>query len=897
MTEIDFATGFEALTGNAPFPWQRDLYDGWFSRGEFPDACTLPTGLGKTSVIAVWLIALANGKRVPRRLVYVVNRRTVVDQTTDEVEKYRKNLSAAGITEPLAISTLRGQFADNREWSADPSRPAVICGTVDMIGGRLLFSGYGCGFKTRPLHAGFLGQDALLVHDEAHLEPAFQTLLLAIEKDQHERERTIDLPWPKLRVMELTATSRGGSQPFGLTDEEKAIPDELPAPPSEPVHFVWQRMRSRKGLKLHPERREAVAKSIGVLARRRWLTSGKAVLIFVRTIDDVKAVQDELTKQLRDGPEELRGGAPADSVQLLTGTLRGLERDALATRDPIFARFMPKPKVPPKEGTVYLICTSAGEVGVDISADHMVCDLTTLDGMAQRFGRVNRRGEGRAEIDLVYETDPNPKPPSPAFEAARWRTKAALERLTACDWIDDRFDASPAALGVLMRQLTEAERDAAFAPPPTILPATDFLFDAWALTTIKGKLPGRPPVEPYLHGISDWQPPETHVAWREEVWELRPRFTSEEERKQQEPGERKRLAKYAAELLADYPLKPHELLREPSYRAFKHLEALAKRRPDDPAWLIDDEDNVEVLTLKELADKDEKDRINGKIVLLAPASGGLEAGMLNGGSVDADDVADDWFLDADRTRRRRTRLREGDSEPDDFARFRLVREVPLGHPEDEDSEPETWEWYVRPRSADDDGSKTSREPVRWQVHTDDVIRHATRIADAILNDHTDLHRALVVAAQFHDLGKKRAVWQRSIGHRLPTEPTPEDWLAKSGKGMKPLELTSYRHEFGSLVELESQSVLPKLTEDQWDLVQHLIATHHGRGRPHFPTDEAFDPERPQGDADKATREVPQRYARLQRKYGRWGLAYLESLLRAADYAASAKPSEFVKEGE
>src|SRR5205823_12437346 len=121
---------------------------------------------------------------VPRRLVYVVNRRTVVDQTTDEVEKYRKKLTDAGIHEPLAISTLRGQFADNREWSADPSLPAVICGTVDMIGSRLLFSGYGCGFKGKPLHAGFLGQDVLLVHDEAHLEPAFQDLLIAIEKEQ-----------------------------------------------------------------------------------------------------------------------------------------------------------------------------------------------------------------------------------------------------------------------------------------------------------------------------------------------------------------------------------------------------------------------------------------------------------------------------------------------------------------------------------------------------------------------------------------------------------------------------------------------------------------------------------------------------------------------------------------
>ena len=109
----------------------------------------------------------------------------------------------------LAISTLRGQFADNREWSADPARPAVIVGTVDMIGSRLLFSGYGVGFKSKPLHAGFLGQDVLLVHDDAHLEPAFQELIEDIMgEQQHERERTGELPWPKLCIIALSATAR-----------------------------------------------------------------------------------------------------------------------------------------------------------------------------------------------------------------------------------------------------------------------------------------------------------------------------------------------------------------------------------------------------------------------------------------------------------------------------------------------------------------------------------------------------------------------------------------------------------------------------------------------------------------------------------------------------------------
>src|SRR5947209_16302020 len=116
MDNQKFYAMFTALTGNPPFPWQSALYER-FIAGDFPPSCNLPTGLGKTSVIHVWLLALATApNKVPRRLVYVVNRRTVVDQTTTEAEKMRRNATAAGVPTP-AISTLRGQFADNREWS------------------------------------------------------------------------------------------------------------------------------------------------------------------------------------------------------------------------------------------------------------------------------------------------------------------------------------------------------------------------------------------------------------------------------------------------------------------------------------------------------------------------------------------------------------------------------------------------------------------------------------------------------------------------------------------------------------------------------------------------------------------------------------------------------------
>ena len=92
---MSFSDDFQELTGNRPFPWQEALYQRFMSGrpDNIPSSCNLPTGLGKTSVVVIWLIALANRPELtPRRLVYVVNRRTVVDQTTIEVETIRQRL-------------------------------------------------------------------------------------------------------------------------------------------------------------------------------------------------------------------------------------------------------------------------------------------------------------------------------------------------------------------------------------------------------------------------------------------------------------------------------------------------------------------------------------------------------------------------------------------------------------------------------------------------------------------------------------------------------------------------------------------------------------------------------------------------------------------------------------
>src|SRR5262249_50248892 len=105
---------------------------------------------------------------------------------------------------------LRGQLADNRAWLEDPSSPAIIVGTVDMIGSRLLFQGYGVSPRMRPVYAALLGVDALAVLDEAHLVPPFENLLEAVDRNTDSFGQHSDLCniIPRSKVLSLSATGR-----------------------------------------------------------------------------------------------------------------------------------------------------------------------------------------------------------------------------------------------------------------------------------------------------------------------------------------------------------------------------------------------------------------------------------------------------------------------------------------------------------------------------------------------------------------------------------------------------------------------------------------------------------------------------------------------------------------
>ena len=241
---------FREATGAGPYPWEIRLYKA-LSEGNPPAALDIPTGLGKTSAVLLYLLALAAGAPLARRLAYVVDRRAIVDQTAavirdwaeriaaiDPLARRLRALAAFHSSAPLAVGVLRGGLADDGAWRLDPAKPAVVVGTVDMIGSRLLFSGYGDGQSRRALHAGLLGQDTFLLLDEAHLSPGMAGLVRGIERLGIDGER------PGLRALTLSATPDRPAVAFGLdaADLARGPLCRLAHPRFDPgytIHTTW----------------------------------------------------------------------------------------------------------------------------------------------------------------------------------------------------------------------------------------------------------------------------------------------------------------------------------------------------------------------------------------------------------------------------------------------------------------------------------------------------------------------------------------------------------------------------------------------------------------------------------------------------------------------------------
>lgn len=908
--EHHFDARFRALTGHRPFRWQWRLFE-QFTRNEWPYQIDLPTGLGKTSVIALWLLALGRALEVeakpllhPRRLAYVVDRRVVVDQASEEAEAMVTRLERAVDAqddelhsiavrlrdagcdgEVVALSALRGQRTLDTSWRADPSRPAIIIGTVDMIGSRLLFSAYGrVGRWGRPYEAGLLTQDCLVVLDEAHLSQPFDDTLASLEALVARR--------PCIRpfaVVRMGATSRpcpADRRRFSLEDEDR-----------EPR--ILQRLqagldgRGGKQLELRVVSKAGASSDLATWAvetAQGAIEEKPAIGLVLNTVRAARDAHTELRKRLREASLD------PDAVLVLTGSMRGIERDEIVSREGTSpeARLYQRLRAGRDRdaaGPSFLVATSCIEVGADIDLDHLGTEACALDSLVQRLGRVNRRGERTSPSTVRVLTES--KGSGAGAAVATWVEE--LGQMYPNLVVDGALDAAPDGLPRTAAAKLDSPPDGIDAhdlrirlcgapePVPVLNRAT---VDDFAMTSLGWDDADRPDVALWLHGCaSDDEGGYVELGWRTELdW-----VGAEAD---------------AAGLLEAFPLAPRETARCTLGDAVRLLKRLrASQQHADRVLVVARGGSPRGQRIGSLPDDDaELYRLAAWAQIALPCSaGGYEHHFVNPSAEGIVlDVAD-RALPETWAPRRRLWVREGsigvDPEGGDIvdasdawvaedaeelcAACESAARSLLGNGWALVSAGGTAERGVlvarqrKMRAVENaEGDRASvgyAKPVTLSQHLQDAAQWAGLLCDRL---HLDEHRATIVdAARAHDLGKNRPWWQRAIG---VTGPPP---LAKSRRsGFDHAVNAGYRHELGSLVDLLQHNPPPS------DLVAHLVATHHGHGRPGFSVNAAGPATI--GDRQGVISAAARRFANLHQQFGAWQLAYLEAVVKAADALAS-----------
>lgn len=1004
MKVSDFTRFMQEVHGHPPFPWQSAVVEEAVERGTWPSLVDVPTGLGKTSMldIAVFLLALSAEGDAPkdlgrRRIFMVVDRRIVVDQAEAhgreiaqalerategevcfEVAKRLRGLAGATDEDPaLRVVKMRGGATWDAAWLPRPDLPAIITGTVDQVGSRLFFRGYGVSKGRRPIDAALVGTDSIIMIDEAHLAQAFTASLASARK----ADASGQLGLPESSVVHLSATSAESSE---------KTPDAWKASFDEDAHLkdriAAQRLTAPKHLMFVDSTQKNIVKDLAARAGGLVDDPECRVLVVCNTVARAREVYEVLTT----GKSKLNGV----EVLLLMGRSRPLDREKIAER---VTELFGADRNPSTHKAV-LVATQTIEVGIDLDATDMVTETSSWDALVQRFGRVNRRG-ARGASSIVVVEDGAPKPP--VYGSAKVATADFLREAA-----QNGLDVSPLAL----RHLQVPEGLCAPRPLlPLLLPTH---LDAWARTNPSPV--NDPPITPYLHGIDKSTPPVT-IAWRAGLVRYR---------EGRDEASTLELVPYARALANAVPIRSEECV-EVSLSAAR--EWLHNGKSESLAD-VDDDDGFDDIPFKEdyedwqvlRRDQDgEWQQIAaselrpGDTIIVPCEYGGLDRfGWSPSSKEAAKDIAElvslrrgepILRLDSDPGSRLGLPPIEGLQELVTDWRNAVDPEVRSGHQDrlrdmalawlesqgDDPQEPWTPDdiAYLKNALFDDDsfissnvdhtckiigrqrpnrGSELQDEPIPvlhgvvrsngWrQIGTNDdsvnsadathvVTATSWRVVDesgttdtsslsrrVSLKDHLEavkkraeqiatnldlpdeLRRVVVDAARWHDLGKVDRRFQAMLfdGSRVAAELAREP-LAKSG--MSPGDRDRHRRALrlsglpsGARHEAWSEAIIKahlarsaQSYPGDTELLQHLVASHHGHARPFLP------PMDDQGDGalhaaiGEVAVDVPlpvgvhlsdaDRFSRLNDRYGRWGLALLEAVVRCADMTVSSEGS-------
>ncbi len=909
LAASDFPAYFRGVYGYDPFPWQVRLTDQVLDTGRWPEVIDVPTGCGKTATLDTAIFCLAAQPELsPRRIVFVIDRRIIVDQVYERAEKIKEALATAeeGILlrirerlsdiaggEPLGVAALKGGVPIDSEWARRPDQPWVMVSTVDQFGSRLLFRGYGVSKGMRPIHAGLAGNDCLVILDEVHLSIPFAETLEAVSKLE-----SGSLP-RRFQIVEMSATPHNKeADRFRLVDSDYDNSD-----------LLRKRAQATKPctIRLIPGRfaDEAIPKALAKILKKELPGSVRSVGIIVNRVRTARKTYQSLQEA-------------GYRAHLVTGRMRPLDRVRILDK---ISMIVDPDQPDTDDDLAVVVATQAIEVGADFSFDALITECAPVDSLRQRFGRLDRRGTFAERTDvparawiLGVRSTVKAKKPDPVYGHALKETWMELEGRFGTNL----FDAGPSS-----SDLTGFPEEA-YAPPRHAPLLLNTHMEAWTQTRPEPVV--EPLLDPFLHGLGQSSNTDISVVWRHdrslETLQLVPPRPAEY--LQIPIGAAKAwLTRTDDEVLevAVADVDTTEADNPGSSGAANHLACLWRGFEEEP---------------KQISDVSKV--LPGAVVLVDPSLGGLTAGSWDPTSSEpVSDLGDE----AQQAYGRRVTIRldpriytdatdlVADEESDTSTRERISDWIEARL----DGSPDTWmvEALKRLKQGFDiqlgesrdypiilegtvdsstwDGSDASASftgaEVTLRAHMNGVGEKAASFACRI-GLSRELQADLRLAGRLHDLGKVDRRFQSMLVGGDPVRLAILDKpLAKSAPGTRRVYPypRGMRHEIASTALVESNPAVLTDAHDP-DLVLHLIITHHGHGRPLPPILPDEDPQslryRFDGhdleadsqlvDTDIAL-EAADRFWRLVERYGHHGLAWLEAILRLADHRQSEEEKQ------
>lgn len=320
-----------------------------------------PTGAGKTNTaLFPYLYARKHmqATEFPRKLIYSVERRILVNNFHTEVEKLLCNSGSK-----LKATVLTGERPEDRELRGD-----MIFTTIDQTLSSFLFNPYSLSSRVANLNAGAVAS-SYLVFDEAHLfdpKTALPTLMWMLKTLKGVVPTLLMTATFSKPVLEELAQITGGV----VVSVEKDELAKIPAQATKKRYFQTV---------VTPLTAEAVLK-----------THKSRSIVVCNTVDRAQRLYDEL--ETHKDP----------ATRLLMLHARFWQSDRKEKEQELLRLFGPRNNTAEVDtsGSAILVATQVIEVGVDITCEDLHTELAPANTILQRAGRCARHPNETGTVHL-----------------------------------------------------------------------------------------------------------------------------------------------------------------------------------------------------------------------------------------------------------------------------------------------------------------------------------------------------------------------------------------------------------------------------------------------------------------------------------------------------------------